>query len=292
MSIKKDTDISVSMSLEENTNLKIALGYARLLGWSVFPLHSIIHEKCTCNNLNCENKGKHPANINGVKDATTDTDIITKWWTDRPFLNIGIATGKKSGFFVLDIDTDLHKGTGITGFEALEDLQHEHGELPSTPYQITGSGGNHFLFKRVEGIGNKTNLFPSIDIRGDGGYIVVSPSIHESGREYAWELDHCPSMMEIAAAPQWLLDALLPKTNGKFKARPVSDYINILQEVHEGERNNALMTLIGHLKVRLDFREAFEIVHIWNESRVNPPLDKDTVTTAFNNVLRRETEKR
>src|SRR5699024_11785804 len=90
------------------------------------------------------------------------------------------------------------------------------------------------------------------DIRGDGGYIVVSPSIHESGREYAWELDHYPSMMEIAAAPQWLLDALLPKTNGKFKARPVSDYINILQEVHEGERNNALMTLIDRKSTRLN----------------------------------------
>src|SRR5699024_11511497 len=110
--------ISVSMSLEENTNLKIALGYARFLGSSVFPLHSIIHEKCTCINLNCENKGKHCATINGVKDATTDTDIITKWCTDRPFLNIGIATGKKSGFFVLDIYTDYHKCTDITGFDA------------------------------------------------------------------------------------------------------------------------------------------------------------------------------
>src|SRR5699024_6406877 len=168
----------------------------------------------------------------------------------------------------------------------------EHGELPSTPYQITGSGGNHFLFKHVEGIGNKTNLFPSIDIRGDGGYIVVSLSIHESGREYAWELDHYPSMMEMAAAPRWILDALRPKANRKSKARPVTDYIHIVQEVHEGERDNALMTLIGQLIVRLDFREACEIVHIWNESSVNPPLATDTVTTAFNNVLRRETEKR
>src|SRR5699024_2309419 len=175
MSIKKDTDISVSMSLEENTSLKIALGYARLLGWSVFPLHSFIHEKCTCYNLNCVNKEKHPANINGVQDPTPETDIINKRCTDRPFLNIAIDTGKKSRFLVLYIDTDFHKGTWITGFEALDDLQQEHGELPSTPYQITGSGGNHFLFKHVEGIGNKTNLFPSIDIRGDGGYIVVSP---------------------------------------------------------------------------------------------------------------------
>lgn len=294
MSIKKDTDISVSMPLEDNTNLKTALGYARLLGWSVFPLHSIIHQNCTCNNSNCSNKGKHPATRRGVKDATTDENIITKWWTERPYLNIGVATGEVSGFFVLDIDTDLHQGTGLTGFEALEELEKEHGQLPSTPYQITGSGGNHYLFNHVEGIGNKTNLFPSIDIRGDGGYIVVSPSIHKSGRKYAWELDHYPSTMDIAESPKWLVDAILPKTDdGRFKARPVSDYVNILQEVNEGERNDALMTLIGHLIVsRLDYREAFEIVHIWNESRVHPPLDRDTVTTAFNNVLNREIEKR
>src|SRR5699024_11155950 len=248
MNKKKDAEVTASTPLKDNTNLKTALGYARLLSFKVFPTHSIIQDKCTCNNLNCSNKGKHPATRNGVKDATTNAEVITKWWTDRPYLNIAIATGSVSGIFVLDIDTDFHKGTGMTGFEALEDLEKEHGTLPSTPHQITGGGGVHHIFKYVEGIGNKTNLFPSIDIRGDGGYIVVAPSYHESGQKYAWELDHLPSMLEIAESPKWLVDAILPKSDdGKHQARPVTDYIRILQGSEEGQRNSDLMTLIGHL---------------------------------------------
>lgn len=64
-------------------------------------------------------------------------------WIKRPFLNIGIATGQASGFFVLDIDTKIHEGTGMTGLEALKILEEEHGKLPSTPHQLTGSGGIH-----------------------------------------------------------------------------------------------------------------------------------------------------
>lgn len=149
------------------------------------------------------------------------------------------------------------------------------------------------LFKHVKGIKNKTNLFPSIDIKSDGGYIVASPSIHETGNRYEWEVEHLPSMMAIAEAPNWLLNIAVYKVNDKYTPKPVSEYVRIKHGVSEGERNNALMTLIGHLIARnIDYREAFEIVHIWNECRVDPPLPHDVVTKAFNNILRRELEKR
>lgn len=290
---KKGIEATTSTPSKQNTNLKVALAYARLLDFKVFPLHSIIHNKCSCNKSNCTDKGKHPAVKHGLKEATTNKEIITKWWTDRPHLNIGIATGLASGFFVLDVDTDINQDSGVTGLEALETLEKEHGELPETPYQITGSGGLHYLFKYVDGIRNKTNLFPSIDIRGDGGYIVASPSIHESGKQYNWELEHLPSETEIAEAPKWLTDSILPKKNGnKFQAKPVSEYIKILQSTNEGERNNNIMILIGHLIAKLDYQEAFEWIHIFNEARVNPPLDPNVITIAFNNVLKREAERR
>jgi hypothetical protein len=34
----------------------------------------------------------------------------------------------------------------------------------------------------------KVGLVPGIDIRADGGFIVVPPSLHASGRRYAWDL--------------------------------------------------------------------------------------------------------
>lgn len=292
--MNKGADMAVSTPLKENTNLKAALGYARFLGWSVFPLHSIINGKCTCNKDNCSDAGKHPATKNGLKDATKEEQKIIKWWTDRPFLNIGVATGQVSGFFAVDIDNKLHKGTGMTGFEALEELENKYSKLPDTVQQYTGSGGLHILFRYEEGIRNKGNIFPSIDIRGDGGYIVVSPSVHETGNKYEWDAEYHPLEHDIKVAPSWLNNILNQKNqpNGKYKPKPTSEYLRIFQGVCEGERNNALVTLIGHLIVRLDYREAFEIVHLWNETRVNPPLEADTVTTAFNNILRREAEKR
>lgn len=45
MSIKKDIKYELSMSSKDNINLKIALEYARLLGWTVLPIHSFRHEK-------------------------------------------------------------------------------------------------------------------------------------------------------------------------------------------------------------------------------------------------------
>lgn len=295
--MNKGADMAVSTPFKDYTNLKAALGYARQLGWSVFPVHSIINNKCSCNNLRCESKGKHPATRNGLKDATTNEKQIIKYWTEKPYLNIGVATGKVSGFFVVDIDNKIHRQSGKNGFETLEELEQDNGKLPDTVEQKTGSGGSHLLFKYQEGIKNKVNLFPSIDIRGDGGYIVVSPSIHNSGYRYYWELSSHPLKVQIAQAPKWLLNAINPhfknQAKSKYKARPVSEYLRILQGICEGERNNSLVTLIGHLLARdIDYREAFEIVEMWNECRVDPPLSKKTVKDTFNNILRLESEKR
>src|SRR5699024_481381 len=194
--MNKGADMAVSTPIKNYTNLNGALGYVRQLGWAVFPVHSIINNKCSCNNLRCENKGKHPATKNGLKDATKNEKQIIKNWMEKPYLNIGVATGKVNGFFAVDIDNKLHYGTGNNGCETLEQLERDNGKLQNTVEQITGSGGSHLLFKYQEGIKNKVNALPSIDIRGDGGYIIVSPSIHNSGNKYHWELSSHPLKVE------------------------------------------------------------------------------------------------
>jgi hypothetical protein len=49
------------------------------------------------------------AGSRGCKDATKDEAQVRQWWTDTPQANIGIATGKPSGVWVLDIDGDRGK---------------------------------------------------------------------------------------------------------------------------------------------------------------------------------------
>lgn len=54
-----------------------------------------------------------------------------------------------------------------------------------TPHSITGSGGHHFFFKYDASISTSACSSEKIDIRNDGGLIIIPPSCFE-GREYFW----------------------------------------------------------------------------------------------------------
>jgi hypothetical protein len=113
----------VTSSDQENTLLSAALAYAER-GWRVFPL-----------------QGKIPLGRlapHGCLDATSNAEAIRTWWRKEPRANIGLATGHD--FFVLDVDLKSQ------GDEALEDLERQHGRLPDTLQQQTGTGGRHYLF--------------------------------------------------------------------------------------------------------------------------------------------------
>jgi len=178
------------------------------LGWLVFPLHSIRDGKCTCRDPdNCKHPGKHPRTRHGFKDATKDPRRIQRWWKRHPNANVGIATGVGSGIFVLDVDP-RHGGDST-----LEALLKELGPLPNTPVANTGGGGQHYLFAHSGGwVKSRQAIAAGIDIRGDGGYIVVAPSKHESGGRYVWLPSFEPwSDAKPAALPiawlQWLRSA-------------------------------------------------------------------------------------
>ena len=155
-----------------------ALKYAAL-GLHVHPLHTIVDGHCSCDaGSNCKHPGKHPRTHNGVKDATTDRKTIKAWWNSWPDANIGIATGRVSDIFVLDVDGDAGKAS-------LKELEAKHGSVPKTVTVKTGRG-RHLYFRR-DGtrVGNSVGkLGEGIDVRGDGGYIVAAGSVHVSGADY------------------------------------------------------------------------------------------------------------
>lgn len=82
--------------------------------------------KHPCHRSVCDSVGKHPRTKNGVKDATLDEGRIREWWDMWKDANVGVATGKEAGFFVIDVDP--RSG----GHKALADLEREHGKLPET----------------------------------------------------------------------------------------------------------------------------------------------------------------
>jgi hypothetical protein len=107
--------------------------------------------------------------------------------------NVGMVCGR--GLFVIDVD---RYKPGCT-FADLEQ------RLPETLTAETGSGGLHLLYQTTRRV--PTRPMPGqtgIDIRGDGGQIVVAPSIHpDTGRPYRWA-----NNLPVANAPHWLEDVV------------------------------------------------------------------------------------
>jgi hypothetical protein len=133
-----------------------ALRYIRL-GWPVIPL-----------------RGKIPLTVNGSKDFSLNENQLRAWWARWPDANVGLATGH--GWFAIDVDTK--KG----GDETWETLRMQHAGAPDdTIEQTTGTGGRHILYLTPADYtvkNSQRNLGPGVDVRGQGGYIVATPSIH------------------------------------------------------------------------------------------------------------------
>lgn len=175
-----------------------AISYAQELSFAVFPVHGVNSDgSCTCGKPDCANIGKHPATRNGLKDASTDPNRIQNMFaSSRPY-NVAVATGPESNIFVVDVD-------GMPGETALASLVAANSPLPKTLTSLTGRG-RHLIF-RHPGVKIKTRsskLGEKLDVRGDGGYIVIPPSLHKSGVYYSWDES---ASWDIAVAPNWLID--------------------------------------------------------------------------------------
>ena len=145
----------------------------------------------------------NPERLQGCHDRPGS---IRRWWARWPLANPAIATGEMSGVWALDPD----KHDGRDGLATLAGLERQYGKLPRTPVQRTGSGGEHRLF-RMNGVDVRNSagkLGPGIDVRGNGGYIVLPPSVHPSGGIYEWLDDAHPADVEPADAPDWLYGLL------------------------------------------------------------------------------------
>jgi hypothetical protein len=160
----------------QSKNLKIAaMAYADW-GLPIFPVFGIDEDgECLCGSRKCEHQGKHPVTQGGFKGATTDLDQIEAWWQEYPEANIGSPL--VAGLFALDFDGKKGKQTflelGLGEFETLQ--------------SNTGNGFHIFVHADLQA---NNNAMSGLDIRGSGkgGYIILPPSRHQSGKRYEWEV--------------------------------------------------------------------------------------------------------
>lgn len=177
-------------------------------GWSVIQVHDVTAGRCSCGDAhdNDGSAGKHPSGGRGwqLNGMTTRTQVDMAWmlWPSR---NVGILTGRPSGFWVLDVDP---KNGGDV---ALAELVRQHGHIGVTRSTTTGSGGWHYHFVMpddFEPTNSPGRLPPGLDVRSTGGMVVVPPSISAIGT-YAAPLDDWVDFPALAA-PGWLLDLVRP----------------------------------------------------------------------------------
>lgn len=102
-------------------------------------------------------------------------DEVKGWFQTWKDVNIGIVTGSISGVCVVDLD----------GPEGLAEAKRLGLSSPLTTF---GGKGEHLWFKHpaspISSVTNAVRIYPGIDLRGEGGYVVAPPSIHPNGRRY------------------------------------------------------------------------------------------------------------
>lgn len=258
--------------MKANDRLMMALQLARD-GVAVYPLAS---------NSKVPLKGTR-----GYRDATTDVETIKGWFEHVPGANLGMRLDQVK---LLVVDIDRHGD--IDGVQTLKRLN-EHGKtLPSNTYiEQTPNDGLHYFFKLPAKLDMKrrTGVYPGIDVLAD--FVLVAPSVINDSAYKVIEPAN-----QIATAPQWLLDDLLPSQRMNKASQPASQIQktwagrmldDLVAGTGEGSRNSYLTSLLGKLlRTGCNGMTAYELLQYANE-RLQPPLPDKEVNTIFKSIIKR-----
>jgi hypothetical protein len=181
------------------------------LGWALVPLHHVVDMQpgarmpvCSCRQSDaCKSAGKHPRLSAWQLEANLVRTVneLNVWPAET---NWGLATGRASGVWALDVDP---KNGGDDALAALI----AEGVVNQTRVHWTGSRGRHLLYAMPADFvpTNRTGaLPPGIDVRGDGGQIVLPPSASGIG---PYDIDADFGLGVPVPASPALLDLIRPK---------------------------------------------------------------------------------
>jgi hypothetical protein len=200
------------------------------------------------------------------------TEEIHAWWRQWPDANIGMATGQLSGVVIIDCDSNEATDRFVKVFpEANETLQVKTGR------------GRNFYFRFEDGIRNDAGkrLGDGIDIRGDGGYVVVPPSVHENGTTYQYDIPKSP-----ARIPGKLREILFASPEREIEGVSGPAKANI-SKIPVGMRNQAVAQIGGLLRrLGLDREAIYKGLESVNVACCEVPLPDDELKRIAESVSR------
>lgn len=236
-----------------------AVVYASRYNWHIIPVWHVRPDgSCGCGDPHVDNRaniGKHPVTAlapNGIKDATSDPTIITRWFEAAPDANVAVVCAP-SGLVVVDVDP---RHGGDASWDAIES-QHD---VPATLRAKTGGGGFHLFFRASPGVRYRGRIAQGVDVKHNG-YVLVAPSNHVLG-EYAWQ----SSGVEAAElGPLRALVEIGPGQSGGVldSSGSALDFDELFAGVPEGRRHDTFKSWCASMRARkLKFPEAKALVEL------------------------------
>lgn len=262
----------------------------RASGFSLVANHYVKPDgTCSCwKEGDCPSIGKHPVLKQWEQLALTDKHGGYRRLYQLHDENVGVAAGMPSGVIALDFD-------GEDGKELYSQLTHA-GWLPETLTQRTGSGGLHALLKYFPGLKNGVKVVSGLDLRTDGGQVIVEPSRNRAGA-YRWINWGVP----IAEATPELRSFLLthackdkPTQPGESGARYISSGVWEYRGgvILCGERNDRLFRLACSMRGDCGMNESEILVELeklrahYCEAGSHPVADSELRSIAHSVVSR------
>jgi hypothetical protein len=163
----------------------------RRRGWSVVPI--------------CRGAKRPPVRWKAYQDRLPTEDELRDWFGRWPDAGLALVLGPVSGVLVIDVD----------GPEAYAALVGRLGREPVAPKALSGSREPdrfHLYFRHPDlpTRAKATPWHPKLEFRGRGGIVVMPPSVHKSGRRYAWAAGRSPDRMPLPELPAPVVTELLP----------------------------------------------------------------------------------
>lgn len=190
---------------------------------------------------------------------------VDGWCEKYRFENIGAVTGKVSGVTVVDVDREEALGQAVEMFG-------------DTPLKIRTGNGMHLYYAfNGEKTAAKIGGF-DIDIRAQGGFIVLPPSWHEaSGRSYTFLEGSFSLLPKLPQARRISVES------GQAKAAQL-----IVGEIaEEGRRNASLFVWVKDRAFTCDtIEELQDNAEVINSLMMSPPLPVKEVVHTVKSVWR------
>lgn len=252
--------------MRTHSPLDTAAEYARC-GMSVIPWRYIDDDATG-------KPSKRPAvKWKAMQDDPWSVGQARDWWSANPSDNVGIITGASSGVIVVDCDDDDAVAWADT-------------HLPDTDWRVTTGRGVQMGYRTpADGkrVGNRAKIGGmELDLRGDGGYVSMPPSLHRSGVVYSWQRgpQHHAVVWLPRFDPAWLPSEPTPEPripppwSGTTDAtRRAESWMRHREPSVEGGggHTHAVKTAWALAQMGLDFQDAWPLFDAWNQT-CQPPF--------------------